>query len=161
MSKLYAIPEEILTGIADAIRTKTGSDEQMPVPAFASAIEGISGGVAPYHSEIVTVPSDLIGGGYVGFDVQLAQGFSIAVMNNKNYGGRNYEIMRCIKLFNVGTTATYSGGINYVNAFAGTNGAGITVPALTPTGKASLRLAAGSGLNIYAGTYQIDFYNFN
>lgn len=43
MAKLYAIPEETLVGIADAIRTKTGSDEQMTVPAFASAIEGITG----------------------------------------------------------------------------------------------------------------------
>lgn len=41
---MYAVNDEILTGIADAIRTKTGSDEPMEVSTFASAIEGISGG---------------------------------------------------------------------------------------------------------------------
>lgn len=40
----YAVPGETLTGIANAIRSKTGSDEQMPVSAMAAAIESISGG---------------------------------------------------------------------------------------------------------------------
>lgn len=44
MTDMYAVPDETLTGIANAIRSKTGSDEQMPVSAMAAAIEGISGG---------------------------------------------------------------------------------------------------------------------
>lgn len=44
MADLYAVPGETLTGIANAIRSKTGSDEQMTVAAMASAIWGISGG---------------------------------------------------------------------------------------------------------------------
>lgn len=44
MADMYAVPGETLTGIANAIRSKTGSDEQMPVSAMAAAIEGISGG---------------------------------------------------------------------------------------------------------------------
>lgn len=44
MADMYAVPGETLTGIADAIRSKTGSDEMMTVAAMASAIEGISGG---------------------------------------------------------------------------------------------------------------------
>lgn len=44
MADMYAVPGETLTGIANAIRSKTGSDEQMPVSAMAAAIEGIDGG---------------------------------------------------------------------------------------------------------------------
>lgn len=46
MTDIYAVPGETLTGIANAIRSKTGSDEQMTVSAMAAAIEGISGGGA-------------------------------------------------------------------------------------------------------------------
>lgn len=42
MDDMYAVSGETLTGIANAIRSKTGSDEQMPVAAMASSIEGIS-----------------------------------------------------------------------------------------------------------------------
>ena len=42
MAEMYAVTGETLTGIADAIRSKTGSDEMMTVAAMASAIEGIS-----------------------------------------------------------------------------------------------------------------------
>lgn len=42
---LYAVNDDTLTGIANAIRSKTGSDEFLPVASFASAIEGISSGV--------------------------------------------------------------------------------------------------------------------
>lgn len=41
---MYAVNGEILTGIADAIRTKTDSDEPMEVSTFASAIENIPSG---------------------------------------------------------------------------------------------------------------------
>lgn len=41
-NEMYAVPGETLTGIADAIRSKTGSDEQMPVFSMADAIIGIS-----------------------------------------------------------------------------------------------------------------------
>ena len=44
MADLYAVPGETLTGIADAIRSKTGSDDFMTVASMAAAIEGISGG---------------------------------------------------------------------------------------------------------------------
>lgn len=44
---MYAVPSETLTGIADAIRSKTGSDDFMTVSAMASAIESISGGGDP------------------------------------------------------------------------------------------------------------------
>lgn len=42
MAEMYAVTGETLTGIADAIRSKTGSDEMMTVAAMASAIEGIN-----------------------------------------------------------------------------------------------------------------------
>lgn len=42
MAEMYAVTGETLTGIANAIRSKTGSDEQMTVAAMASAIEGIN-----------------------------------------------------------------------------------------------------------------------
>lgn len=45
MADMYAVSGETLTGIADAIRSKTGSDEQLTVASMAAAIEGISGGV--------------------------------------------------------------------------------------------------------------------
>ena len=44
MAEMYAVPGETLTGIADAIRSKTGSDEMMTVASMAIAIEGISSG---------------------------------------------------------------------------------------------------------------------
>lgn len=44
MAELYAVSGETLTGIADAIRSKTGSDDFMTVASMASAIEGISAG---------------------------------------------------------------------------------------------------------------------
>ena len=44
MPDMYAISGDVLTGIADAIRSKTGSDDFMTVSAMASAIEGISSG---------------------------------------------------------------------------------------------------------------------
>lgn len=47
MAEMYAVSGETLKGIADAIRTKTGSDEPMTVASMASAIEGISGGGLP------------------------------------------------------------------------------------------------------------------
>ena len=42
MAEMYAVTGETLTGIADAIRSKTGSDEMMTVAAMASSIEGIN-----------------------------------------------------------------------------------------------------------------------
>lgn len=44
MAEMYAVPGETLTGIANAIRAKIGSDDYMPVSSMASAIEGITGG---------------------------------------------------------------------------------------------------------------------
>lgn len=41
MADMYAVSGETIKDIADAIRTKTGSDEQMTVASMASAIEGI------------------------------------------------------------------------------------------------------------------------
>lgn len=38
MTELYAVSGETLTGIADAIRSKTGSDERMTVAAMPAAI---------------------------------------------------------------------------------------------------------------------------
>lgn len=38
MDELYAVSGETLTGIADAIRSKTGSDERMTVAAMPAAI---------------------------------------------------------------------------------------------------------------------------
>lgn len=49
MAAIYAVSGETLTGIADAIRSKTGSDEQMTVAAMASAIEGISASGLAIH----------------------------------------------------------------------------------------------------------------
>lgn len=49
MAEMYAVSGETLTGIADAIRSKTGSDEMMPVAAMAPAIEGISVGGLTIH----------------------------------------------------------------------------------------------------------------
>lgn len=43
MAEMYAVTGETLTGIADAIRSKTGSDDFMTVASMASAIEGIGG----------------------------------------------------------------------------------------------------------------------
>ena len=51
MAEMYAVSGETLTGIADAIRSKTGSDDFMTVASMASAIEGISGGG-------ISIPSD-------------------------------------------------------------------------------------------------------
>lgn len=45
---LYAVPKSTLIGIADAIRAKTESDEQMEVFDFASAVEGIMGGATKH-----------------------------------------------------------------------------------------------------------------
>ena len=42
--EMYAVSGETLTGIANAIRSKTRSDDFMTVASMASAIEGISGG---------------------------------------------------------------------------------------------------------------------
>lgn len=48
MADMYAVSGETLTGIADAIRSKTGSDEQMTVAAMADAIQRIpTGGSTP------------------------------------------------------------------------------------------------------------------
>lgn len=44
MADMYAVSGETLTGIANAIRGKTGSDDFMTVASMASAIEGIGGG---------------------------------------------------------------------------------------------------------------------
>lgn len=44
MAEMYAVSGETLTGIADAIRSKTGSDDFLTVASMAAAIEGISGG---------------------------------------------------------------------------------------------------------------------
>ena len=44
MAEMYAVPSETLTSIADAIRSKTGSNEMITVAAMANAIEGISSG---------------------------------------------------------------------------------------------------------------------
>ena len=40
--EMYAVSGETLTGIANAIRSKTRSDDFMPVASMAAAIEGIS-----------------------------------------------------------------------------------------------------------------------
>ena len=53
MADMYAVSGDTLTGIANAIRSKTGSAEMMTVASMASAIEGISGGGA---SEILYTP---------------------------------------------------------------------------------------------------------
>ena len=58
MADLYAVSGETLTGIADAIRSKTGSDEFLPVASFASAIEGISSGV--YTGSIIATQTGQI-----------------------------------------------------------------------------------------------------
>lgn len=42
--EIYAVPGETITSIANAIRSKTGSDDFMTVASMASAIEGISSG---------------------------------------------------------------------------------------------------------------------
>lgn len=42
--EIYAVPGETMTAIANAIRSKTGSDDFMTVASMASAIEGISSG---------------------------------------------------------------------------------------------------------------------
>lgn len=42
--EIYAVPGETMTAIANAIRSKTGSDDFMTAASMASAIEGISGG---------------------------------------------------------------------------------------------------------------------
>lgn len=53
MAEMYAVPGETLTGIADAIRSKTGSDEMMTVASMAIAIEGISsGGIVMKKAEV-------------------------------------------------------------------------------------------------------------
>ena len=44
MAEMYAVPSETLPRIADAIRSKTGSNEMITVAAMANAIEGISSG---------------------------------------------------------------------------------------------------------------------
>ena len=44
MAEMYAVPSETLTSIADAIRSKTGSNEMLTVAAMTNAIEGISSG---------------------------------------------------------------------------------------------------------------------
>lgn len=57
MADMYAVSGETLSGIADAIRSKTGSDEQMTVAAMASAIEGISGGDTGRYLHIINSAS--------------------------------------------------------------------------------------------------------
>lgn len=54
--EMYAVSGETLTGIANAIRSKTGSDDFMTVSVFASAIEGISGDSV----EVAACPSNKI-----------------------------------------------------------------------------------------------------
>ena len=50
MAEMYAVPGETLTGIANAIRARIGSDDFMTVSAMASTIESISGGSSyPVH----------------------------------------------------------------------------------------------------------------
>ena len=44
MAEMYAVSSETLTSIADAIRSKTGSNEMLTVAAMTNAIEGISSG---------------------------------------------------------------------------------------------------------------------
>lgn len=69
MAEMYAVSGETLTGIADAIRSKTGSDEMMTVAAMASAIEGISGGggLPPVVDKIAAglISSDDVTGGAI------------------------------------------------------------------------------------------------
>lgn len=44
MAEMYAVSGETLTGIANAIRGKTGSDDLLTVSAMASAIDGLNAG---------------------------------------------------------------------------------------------------------------------
>lgn len=55
----YIIQDTTLTGIADAIRGKTGGTDPIPVPDMAAQIAGISGGgdssAVQYKSKLVTL----------------------------------------------------------------------------------------------------------
>ena len=51
----YRIKGETLTGIADAIRSKTGGTDPIPVPDMAAQIEGISGGGGGSSSDVCYV----------------------------------------------------------------------------------------------------------
>lgn len=55
--EIYAVPGETMSAIANAIRSKTGSDDFMTAASMASAIEGISGegGVATGTKELLCV----------------------------------------------------------------------------------------------------------
>lgn len=52
MAEMYAVSGETLTGIADAIRSKSKSDDFMTVASMASAIEALDGH-ATYLGELV------------------------------------------------------------------------------------------------------------
>ena len=56
---MYAVSDESLSAIANAIRSKTGNDEQMPIAAMASAIEGISGGLSENMHDVSTDIQDV------------------------------------------------------------------------------------------------------
>lgn len=45
MAEIYAVTGDSLRGIADAIRSKTGSEDFLPYDAFEDSIYGISGGI--------------------------------------------------------------------------------------------------------------------
>lgn len=56
--EMYAVSGETLTGIANAIRSKTGSGDFMTVASMASAIEGITGS-DEMGFEIVTIQTSV------------------------------------------------------------------------------------------------------
>ena len=78
--EIYAVPGETMTAIANAIRSKTGSDDFMTVASMASAIEGIpgEGGVATGTKELLCVYENdsLLNLNSVSFDADNYPGYS-------------------------------------------------------------------------------------
>ena len=53
VSELYSIELSTLTGIADAVRAKTGKTDKIPVTSLATEITNLSGTVAEYDGTVV------------------------------------------------------------------------------------------------------------
>jgi len=160
----YAVPEENLTAIADAIRLKSGSAAPITIEDMPLAISlidgGGGGGLEPYQTIDVEVPADMLGSGVVDFKAPINEGITLVVLRNKKEFPREKEFIIATKTIYLSTTYAYSDGINLTgNKFNNTSAAVITIPIINVSTKiANMRLSSNANNYIYAGLYTLEFY---